>query len=118
MFLALLSRLGDASRVNVDLRNSNSFKDHASRILDKFAASAVLKYMSSCSHFFKLLTSLGYELHTLSVGELADLLQVSSLSKSSDPSACGGKGLLKALRWLANVAMVTSLQASDISSGH
>ena len=67
--------------------------------------------MSSCSHFFKLLASLGYDLHTLSVGELADLLQVSSLSKSSDPSACGGKGLLKALRWLANVAMVTSLQA-------
>ena len=111
MFLALLSSLGDASQVNIDLRNSNSFKEHASRILDKFAASTVLKYMSSCSHFFKLLASLGYDLHTLSVGELADLLQVSSLSKSSDPSACGGKGLLKALRWLANVAMVTSLQA-------
>ena len=94
----------------MDLRTSTNFAEHAGRLLDKFAASTVLKYCSTALHFFKLLSSLGYLMETITVVQMAAILLTSSLSRSSDPGASGGRALIKALRWLSNITMVDVLQ--------
>ena len=43
---------------------------------------------------------------TITVVQMADFLLTSSLSKSSDPGASGGRALIKALRWLSKISMV------------
>ena len=110
MFVSLLSLLGESSKVFTDLHESPNFAEHASRLLGKFAASTVLKYCSTALHFFKLLSSLGYLLETISVVQMADILLTSSLSRSSDAGASGGRATIKALRWLSKIAMVEFLQ--------
>ncbi len=102
--------LGDSSTVYMDLHTSPNFAEHAGRLLDKFAASTVLKYCSTTLHFFKLLSSLGYLMETITVVQMADILLTSSLSRSSDPGASGGRALIKALRWLSQLTMVDVLQ--------
>ena len=102
--------LGEASQVFLDLHSSPNFEEHAGRLLDKFAASTVLKYCSTSMHFFTLLSWLGYLMETLTVADLADILLTSSLSRSSDPGASGGRALIKALTWLSKIAMVDFLQ--------
>ena len=110
MFVSLLSMLGESSQVYKDLHESPNFSEHAGRLLDKFAASTVLKYCSTALHFFKLLSSLGYLLETITIVQMADILLTSSLSRSSDPGASGGRATIKALRWLSKIAMVEGLQ--------
>ena len=108
--VSLLSMLGEASQVFLDLHSSPHFEEHAGRLLDKFAASTVLKYCPTSMRFFTLLSSLGYLMETLTVADLADILLTSSLSRSSDPGASGGRALIKALRWLSKIATVDFLQ--------
>ena len=110
MFVSILSMLGESSKVYMDLHESSNFAEHASRLLGKFAASTVLKYCSTALHFFKLLSSLRYLLETITIVQMADILLTSSLSRSSDPGACGGRATIKALRWLSKIAMVDFLQ--------
>ena len=107
------------------LHESPNFAEHASRLLDKFAASTVtVQYCSTALHFFKLLSSLGYLMETITVVQMADILLTSSLSRSSDPGACGGRTTIKALRWLSKIAMVEFLQTliwsnySDLTRPH
>ena len=71
MFVSILSMLGESSKVYMDLHESPNFAEHASRLLDKFAASTVLKYCSTALHFFKLLSSLGYFMETITVVQMA-----------------------------------------------
>ena len=110
MFVSLLSMLGESSTVYMDLHTSLNYAEHAGRLLDKFAASTVLKYCSTALHFFKLLSSLGYLMETITVVQMADILLTSSLSKSRDQGASGGRATIKALRWLSKIAMVDALQ--------
>ena len=91
MFVSFLNLLGDASEVFQALHNSPNFEEHAGRLLDKFAASTVLKYCSTSLDFFKLLSSLGNMMETITIVQMADILLTSSLSKSSDPGASRGR---------------------------
>ena len=81
MFVSLLNMRGESSAVYMDLHSSPNFAEHASRLLDKFAASTVLTYCSTALHFFKLLSSLGYLMETITVVQMADMLITSSLSR-------------------------------------
>ena len=115
MFVSSLRLLGDAE-VYLALQNSPNFEEHAGRLLDKFAASTVLKYCSTSLHFCKLFSSLWYLMETITIFQMADILHTSSLSKSSDPGALGGCETIKALRWLSRIAMVHGQCCVDCSS--
>ena len=68
-----------------------------------------MKYLTGIKHFFQLCDDLKLDWISMTAIQLADVLLVSSLSKSSDPSAVGGKHLIKAMRWLSKTAVVSVL---------
>ena len=68
-----------------------------------------MKYLTGIKHFFQLCEDLHLDWLSMTAIQLADLLLVSSLSKPSDPSAVGGKHLIKAMRWLSKTAVVSAL---------
>ena len=83
---------------------------HLHRVLDEFAPSTVLKYMSGILHFLTLCSEFHLVWYQLSPIELADLLLQSSLHKSSDESSVGGKNIIISMRWCAKVTSVLSLE--------
>ena len=107
MFNNLLSVFGDASSVGTQLADS-SFRDiHLSRVIDGYAASTLMKYMSSVGNFIRTCKELGHSFMDISELQLADILITIQLSKSSDTSGCSSTSTLKALRWWQKVAGVT-----------
>ena len=110
-FKCILEKLGDQSGLAVALKASKHPDIHLHRVLDKFAPSTVLKYMSGILHFLKLCSEFHLVWYQLSPIELADLLLQSSLHKSSDESSVGGKNIIKSMRWCAKVTSVLSLEA-------
>ena len=108
-FKCVLEKLGDQSGLASALKTSKHPDIHLHRVLDEFAPSTVLKYMSGILHFLKLCSEFHLVWYQLSPIELADLLLQSSLHKSSDESSVGGKNIIKAMRWCAKVTSVLSL---------
>ena len=68
-----------------------------------------MKYLTGIKHVFQLCEDLQLDRLSMTAIQLADLLLVSSLSKSSDPSAVAGKHLIKVVRWLSKTAVVSVL---------
>ena len=109
-FKCILEKLGDQSGLAVALKASKHPDIHLHRVLDEFAPSTVLKYMSGILHFLKLCSEFHLAWYQLSPIEPADLLLQSSLHKSSDESSVGGKNVIKSMRWCAKVTSVLSLE--------
>ena len=109
MWIQLLSLFGRHSQLYNAVSSSENIKEHCGRVLDGFAPSTVLKYMTTVSHLFQLCTDMHCNLFHLSPVELTDLLITSSLSRSSDAAAAGGKAIIKAMRWACKLAMVPDL---------
>ena len=90
-FKSILEKLGDHSGLALAPKESKHPGIHLHRVLDEFAPSTVLKYMSGILHFLKLCSEFRLTWYDLRPMELADLLLQSSLHKSSDESSGGGK---------------------------
>ena len=89
-------------------------QEHIARVLDEF------QYLTGIKHFFHNRAPISHFTRlawfTMTSIHLADLLLVSSLSKSSDPAAVGGRHLIKAMRWLAVVPILNVFYDEIISS--
>ena len=105
----LLQQVGFESHLYTQVHASSNSQIHIARVLDEFAPSTAMKYLTGIKHFFQLCEDLHIDWIAMTAIQLADLLLVSSLSKSSDPSAVGGKHLIKAMRWLSKTAGVSVL---------
>ena len=105
----ILSHLDQASTVFQALKSSAHPQAHASRILDQFAPSTLLRYFSAWNGFQKTLSSLNLSISKLTESQLADALITLSLSKKSECSA-GCQASIKAIRWISTHAGVDALQ--------
>ena len=105
----ILQQVGFESQLYDQVHASSNSQIHIARVLDEFTTSTVMKYLTGIQHFFQLCEDLHLDWISMTAIQLADLLLVSSLSTSSDPSAAGGKHLIKAMRWLSRTAVVSVL---------
>ncbi len=105
----ILQQLGFESQLYSQVHASPNSQIHIARVLDEFAPSTVMKYLTGIKHFFQLCEDLQLDWLSVTAIQLADLLLVSSRSKSSEPAAVGGKHLIKAMRWLSKTAVVSVL---------
>ena len=115
MWLALLAQLGPLSRLWTETSGSTHQAVHLNRILDGYAPSTVLTYVSTCTSFLKTCSSMQVDISTLSDIGLADVLHTMSLSRSSNGAGGSSVATIKALRWLYKVADVQSLNAVNSS---
>ena len=104
----ILSELGTNSKVFQALTESSHSQLHASRILDQFAPSTLLRYFSAWQSFQRTLISLNLKLSMLTESQMADTLITMSLGKRSDFSA-GSQISIKAIRWISTHAGVDAL---------
>ena len=104
----ILRQLGQVSTVFEALQTSSHPQAHASRILDQFAPSTLLRYFSAWQGFQTTLQSLKLQLSELTESQLADALITQSLGKKSDCSA-GCQITIKAIRWISTHAGVDQL---------
>ena len=106
LFNTLLYTFGEDSSLGTNLADS-SFRDiHLSRVIDGYAASTLMKYMSSVGNFIRTCKEMGHSFLDISALQLADILITVQLSKSSDTAGCSSTSTLKALRWWQKVAGV------------
>ena len=108
LFQTLLSVFGTGSTLGSQL-SSSSFGDmHLHRIIDGYAASTLMKYLSAVGNFTRTCKELGVSFLGFSDLQLADILITVQLSKSSDSVGRSSTGTLKALRWWQKVAGIES----------
>ena len=96
----------DTSSLGTQLRDSSLADLHLSRVIDGFAASTLMKYLSAIGNFVRRCKQLGVPFLDPSALQLADALIRVQLSRSSDTSGCSSTGTLKALRWWQKVAVI------------
>ena len=78
----------------------SSFRDqHYVRLINNFAASTLLKYLSALQHFHALMLDLRLTLDGLTETQLADILTAGWLSRKASESMSSAAMMLKALRW-------------------
>ena len=78
----------------------SSFRDqHYVRLINNFAASTLLKYLSALQHFHALMLDLRLTLEGLTETQLADILTAGWLSRKASESMSSAAMMLKALRW-------------------
>ena len=108
LFQTLLSVFGAESTLGSQL-SSSSFGDmHLHRVIDSYAASTLMKYLSAAGNFIPTCKELGVSFLEISAFQLADILITVQWSKSSDTAGCSSTGTLKALRCWQKVAGVES----------
>ena len=108
LFQTLLSVFG-ANRTLGSQLSTSSFGDmHLHRVIDSYAASTFMKYLSAVGNFIRTCKELGVSFLEISALQLADILIKVQLSKSSDTAGCSSTGTLKALRWWQKVAGIDS----------
>ena len=104
LFQTLLSVFGADSTLGSQLASSSFGDMHLHRIIDGYAASTLMKYLSAVGNFIRTCKELDMSFLGISDLQLADILITVQLSKSSDSAGCSSTGTLKALRWWQKVA--------------
>ena len=108
LFQTLLSVFGAASTLGSQLSTSSFGDMHLHRVIDSYAASTLMKYLSAVGNFIRTCKELGASFLEISALQLADILITVQLSKSSDTAGCSSTGTLQALRWWQKVAGIHS----------
>ena len=108
LFQTLLSVFGTDSTLGSQLSSSSFGEMHLHRVIDSYAASTLMKYLSAVGNFIRTCKELGMSFMGISDLQLADILITVQLSKSSDSAGCSSTGTLKALRWWQKVAGIES----------
>ena len=81
------------------IQHSAFRREHFARLIDNFAASTLVKYLSALQVFHSLLTDMRIHLAGLSELQLADILVAGRLSKHSEGATASPSILIKAVRW-------------------
>lgn len=81
------------------IQTSDFQQHHVARLVNNFAASTLVKYLSALQVFHKLSMDLRLNLEGLTELQLADILVAGRLSKTSDDSTASPSMLIKSLRW-------------------
>lgn len=87
------------SRLLLDLENSVHGITHVYRIIDGFAATTIIKYMSALIAFHRTCMDIRVDISNLSAVVLADVIVAASLTRRSDGSGPAHSVLIKAIRW-------------------
>eukprot|EP00435_Cladocopium_sp_Y103_P000244 s2560_g1.t1 len=96
---AVISMYMHFSPMLQQLHVSEFKQQHYIRLVNNFAASTLLKYLSALQNIFGLLTDLRIDLATLTEMQLADILVAGRLSKHSEDSMASTSMMIKAIRW-------------------
>ena len=91
--------LREHSEVLEQMQSSAFPDEHASRLLNQFAATTLVRYMTCILQFVQLCRDMQVSLSTLTEAILADLLVCGSLARRSDGSGPKCSATIKALRW-------------------
>ena len=85
---------------------------HMDRLLDMFAASALVKYMLALRQFLQACIDLRVQVRSISEVQLADVLLACTLSRSSSHGMAHDSMIVKAVRWACRTLKVDSLAVS------
>ena len=79
---------------------ASQYRDlHIAKILDNFAATTLVKYLQAIYSFMVVSSAMHVEVQSLTPVQLADVLLVVRLSRSSDDRYVHVSSIIKALRW-------------------
>ena len=97
----LLAFLGSESSLFQSLENATHFAQHVRRILAGFAATTVIRYITTFNSFSKACEDLEVDILELSETQAADVLVTLALQREEDP-AVGSSAVtcIKAVRWV------------------
>eukprot|EP00435_Cladocopium_sp_Y103_P013401 s3009_g3.t1 len=96
---AVVTMYGSFSPLLQQLRLSEYRQQHYVRLVNNFAASTLVKYLSALQNIFQLLSDLRIDLATLTELQLADILVAGRLSKHSEDSMASTSMMIKSIRW-------------------
>ena len=99
LWTQVISDLQDISSVIAQLQRSQYVDEHSARFLNQFAATTLVRYLTSLRQFLQLCRTMRVALSDLSDSCLADLLVCGALARRSDGSGPKCSVTLKALRW-------------------
>ena len=95
-FMVLFTPL---SQLLLDLESSMHGLVHVYRIIDGYAATTIIKYLSALIAFHRTCMDLRVDISTLTSVTLADVIVAANLSRRSDGSGPSHSVLIKAIRW-------------------
>jgi len=95
-FVALYTPL---SQLLLDLKSSLHGTAHINRIIDSYAASTVIKYLSALIAFYQTCLDLRMDINSMTSVMLADIIVASGLTRRSDGRGPSHSVLIKAIRW-------------------
>ena len=107
----LSSKLGPLSRIWQETCMSQYPSMHLNRILDTVALGTAMKYIFSCTFFFKTCTALQVDSASMTEVQCADIFIMLSLSRSTCHVSSSCISVLKSRRWLVKSAEVGCRQA-------
>ena len=93
------SSLQSFSTVLQQMAQSQYMDEHAERFLNQYAATTLVRYMTSVLQFVQLCQVMRVSISDLTEAQLADLLICGSLARRSDGSGPKCSITIKALRW-------------------
>ena len=113
-FTGLLQACGDASELWLGIRDSPAQTSHTHQILLALAHTTLSKYLRCVAAFLDWLQSFACSLLDIAWPCLADYLYAARRSASEDRASnrLPPTTAIKALRWFARVAQISSLQAA------
>ena len=110
VFLTEVFALQHFSELHHELQASSMPKQRVARILQAFAPSTVLKYLTTWRNFARTLMDYHLQWQDLTAVQIADVLVALQLAKSDDKSnGSSPLGAIKAARWFAKLARVQVL---------
>lgn len=123
-WMCLVRDLGQLSKVWQDYNSSPNFDSHCSRLLQKFAVSTVLKYITTLQSIGMILFDFQLSWSDIGTHHLPDILQLAHEGRSTD-FGFGASSAIKALRWVQKVLNIECFHilhepvvSSFLQSGH
>lgn len=109
LWQSLFFKLMQLSTLLQQMHESPNLQAHVDRLLDTFAASTLVKHLSSISQFLQVCGNLRLDLETFSEVQLADALLACRLSPSTLHGMAHVSMIIKALRWAYRTLQIECL---------
>ena len=110
LWIQFSEALKDYSDVLTQIYSSAFPDEHAARLLNQFAATTLVRYMTCILQFIQLCRDMQVDLQSLTEATLADLLVCGSLARRADGSGPKCSASIKALRWACKVLGVQAFK--------
>ena len=112
LWLRILQVLHLDSEVIQQLQSSEHADEHSARLLNQFAATTLVRYLTCILQFIDICTAMHIPLADLTDVILADLLLCGSLARRSDGSGPKCSVTIKALRWASKHLRIAAFSCS------